>query len=184
MAKKIGAIVSLSIIAVLIIVTIVMANVNINYGIKFEKPQYVYVQYQSSGELGADEDQVNRIIEFISNTSKEKSLTALFNGRLNKKAEIVTENGTLPETDGFFVRFHYNQKQDLIEDGNKFKDGDGKTYQYTDLVFTVNNIDGEALTKVYVIPDSSNVSTYSHYYLLSADFGGLFDYLNENFVEN
>ena len=181
MAKKVGAIVSLSVIAVLIITTIVMACINVNYGVKFENPKYVYVNYQGAGEVEAETAQVERIIEFINDASKENSLTALFNGRLNKKAEVVTGNGTLLSTEGFFVRFHYDQKQDLIEGNKKFKDGDGKTYQYTDLIFSVNNVHGEALTKVYVIPDSSNTNAYSHYYLLSADFGGLFDYLNDNF---
>ena len=47
MAKKIGAIVSLSIIGVLILATIIMANVNVNYSIKCEKPQYNRCRHSS-----------------------------------------------------------------------------------------------------------------------------------------
>ena len=118
MAKKIGAIVSLSIIGVLILATIIMANVNVNYSIKCEKPQYIYVEYQDKGERGAKTEQVDEIINLIDNASKQKSLTALFNGNIGAKAQVVTENGTVPDIDGFYVRYHYDQKQDLKE-GNK-----------------------------------------------------------------
>ena len=93
MAKKIGAIVSLVIIAVLIVATIIMANINIDYSIKCVKPDVVYIQTKD-GQTGVTDEQKDEIVKLISNASEENSLTALFNGELNKKATVKTEKKT------------------------------------------------------------------------------------------
>ena len=64
MAKKIGAIVSLSIIGVLIIATIIMANIKINYSINCSTPDKIYVSYNNSGFTAVtSETQANKIVE-------------------------------------------------------------------------------------------------------------------------
>ena len=50
MAKKIGAIVSLSIIGILILATIIMANVNVDYSIDCAAPTQVWIQKGSETE--------------------------------------------------------------------------------------------------------------------------------------
>lgn len=172
MAKKIGAIVSLSIIGILIIATIIMANINIDYSVKCLKPDVVYVQTSDGNTLGVSSEQKDKIVELINLTSKEKVLTALFNGNLDKKAELVTEKSTISTPNNFYVRYKYTTKQELNENNS---------ITYEELVFVVNNIEGETEVKVYVIPESENANTYSHYYILSADFEELYSYLNENF---
>lgn len=180
MAKKIGAIVSLVLVGIVIIVAIVMANVKIDYSVKCLKPDVVYVQ-TSDGTVKVDNTQKDKIVDYISNASKESSLTALFNGNINKKAEIVSEKATLASPTTYYVRYHYNTKQNLVVNKKEYKNADGQTEKYDELVFVVNKFDGETEFKVYVILDSDNANSYSYYFKLSADFGELYDYLEKNF---
>ncbi len=187
MAKKIGAIISISIIGILIIATIIMANVNVNYGIKCANPTSVYVSYNTND---ANKERFagnysNKIVNHINNASKEKSLTALFNGTLGKKPNIVAASNvgkTIPSNSGFYVRYRYEDAQKLMDGKNIYKDSNGDVVYYEDLVFTVKDVDGIEVVNVYVIPNSQEPTTYTYYYELEADFGGLFDYLvNNNF---
>ncbi len=173
MAKKIGAIVSLSIIGILILTTIIMASVNVNYSIDCAKPKDVCVIYNSN-ERVVDAETANKIVGFIDNASKEKALTALFNGNINKEATLVLESNagkTIPSTSGFYVRYSYENQQ-------KTKDAEGKEVYYENLVFTVNNLEGSNEVKVYLIPDATNAMVYTHYYNLEANFKALYDFLD------
>lgn len=180
MAKKIGAILSLIIIGAVIIAAIVMANIDIDYSVKCVKPDVIYVQ-TSTDTIKVSNNQRDKIVELISGASKENVLTALFNGELGKKAEIVTSKATLTTPNNFYVRYKYTTKQDLVVDGKIYKNADGKTETYEELVFVVNPFDEEAEFKVYVIPESDSANVYSYYYNLSANFKDLYDYLSENF---
>ncbi len=178
MAKKIGAIVSLSIIGILILATIIMASINVNYSVKCATPTHVYVNYNSNDPLKERAvSDADTIVNYISNASKEKALTALFNGTLNKKAKLIaaSSNGkTLPSNGGFYVRYRYVNAQ-------KVQDNNGNDVYYDDLVFTVQEAEGTNLVKVYVIPDSAKASTYTYYYELEADFENLYNYLVDNY---
>ena len=80
MAKKIGAIVSLSIIGILILATIIMANVNVDYSIDCATPSNVWVLYNSNDpnkERVAGDENAKAIVDFINNASKEKSTSAM-----------------------------------------------------------------------------------------------------------
>ncbi len=177
MAKKIIAIVSLSIIGILILATIIMANVNVDYSIDCATPTSVWVNYNSndsSKEMKVKD--ADAVVDYINNASKEKSLTALFNGTLNKEAKLVAASSSgkkLPTNSGFYVRYRY-------ENAQKVKDNNGNVVYYDDLVFTVEDMEGTQLVKVYLIPNSANASTYTYYYELEADFESLYDYLVDN----
>ena len=182
MAKKIGAIASLSIIGILIIATIVMANININYGVPASTPNEIYVQYGNSTTFRADADQKSEIVKLINSASQEKSLTALFSGDLGKKAKITTSKSSLSlSSDTFYVRYSYNESQTLKDGKSKFVDGDGKSYTYDDLIFVVKDVDGQTEVRVYVIPDDAKSLNYTHYYTVEADFEDLYAYLDSQF---
>ena len=195
MAKKITAIVSLVIIGLLIIATIVMANVNVDYKINCAKPDKIYVQYGSStaqpiayfpGE-GENGEVYNEIWSLISNASKQNSLSALFNGNLNKKAEVVVAenptNGLTGVSANMFVTFVYNNPQNLMEGNKKYKDGDGQSAQYTELVFAVTEMNEQTSMKVYIkdyVKDpTASTKYYTRYYLLTANLGDLHTYLQD-----
>lgn len=191
MAKKIGAIVSLSIIGVLIVLTVIFANVKINYSIKCNTPDKIYVQTGSTSAVKVNDDEFDQIKKFIDNASKEVSISAMFNGRLNQKANIVSvsETGkTMPTAESFYVTYLYSTPQ-VLKDGKKdYKDSQGNKYYYRELVFDVTKTEGETTVKVYVKPyykaNSDEVATenkYTKYYELKADFSGLYNYLADNF---
>lgn len=177
MAKKIGAIISLSLIGILIIATIIMANIKVDYSINCEKPDHVYVNNIEKVEHS------DKIIELINNASNQNSLYALFNGSLNNEAVVKTSNkSTINSTSNYLVTFVYNEPQKLMQGNKEYEDAKGKKYTYNSLVFDVKNNDGEAEVKVYVIADrNSEPNTYTHYYLLQADFTELYSYLKQNF---
>lgn len=184
MAKKIGAIVSLSIIGLLIIATIIMANVKVDFSIQTAEPKTIWIGVGSvgNGEIEANAEQKNKIVDYINNASKETSLTAMFNGNLNNKATVVTKKGTISTSSNvFYVRYHYDNAQDLKEGKKIFKDADGNSYKFDELVFAVKDVDGVAVVNVYVIPDDMAHNVYTHYYELEADFAELYSYLDENF---
>lgn len=187
MAKKVGAIVSLSIIGVLIVLTIIFANVKYDYSIKCNAPDSIYVQTSSSSRRVADEAEYAKIKGFIDDASKEVFISAMFNGNLGKKANVVSESTvgkSLPKVDGYYVTYKYENPQ-ILQDGKKdYKDTQG-IYKFRELVFSVNKSDGEATVKVYVIPyydadgEVSVDNKYTKYYELSADFNDLYTYLTE-----
>ena len=187
MAKKIGAIVSLSIIGILILATIIMANVTVNYGINCATPYEVWINYKSNDpETELRCENVAEIEKFFNNTSKDSALNALFNKTLNKKAEVVMESAAgalIPTTDGFYVRYLYQNPQKLMEGKNEYKDSNGQVVYYKSLVFAINNIDEETEVIVYVVTDATKSNVYTHYYKLEANLGGLYDYLVEQGFE-
>jgi len=181
MAKKIGAIVSLIIIGIVIVAAIVMVNIDKNYNVECVKPDTIWVQTSDNNQHKATDEQKNKIVDFINNASKQNALTALFDGELNKSAELISSKSTISKPESFYVRYKYTTKQDLMVDGKEFKDADGNTVKFEELVFTVSDNEGETTVKVYVLLNSDEVNTYSYYYNLDANFEDLFDYLSENF---
>lgn len=181
MAKKIGAIVSLSIIAILIIATIIMANVSVDYSINCAKPTSVRVIYGNTEKVVGDE--ADKIVDIISNASKEKSLTALFNGNLNKKAELKVASSvgkTVPSNSGYYVRYRYANPQNLKDGKSNYKDSNGNTVVYDDLLFTVNE-SNNGVINVYVIQNKTNANVYTYYYELEADFSELYSLLDATY---
>ncbi len=173
MAKKIGAIVSLVIIGILIITTIVMANVSVNYGVVCASPNSVYVQYENGALRNATVDK-DKIVNYISNASQQKTLTAFFNGELNKSATLTAKTGRLSYSDSnFYVSYIYEETQTL-------KDNDGNTVNYEELVFEISETT-ETQYKVYVMTSSNVNTTYSYYYTIDADFTNAYNFLVANY---
>lgn len=182
MAKKIGAIVSLSIIGILIIATIIMANVSIDYSINCAKPTDIRVMYGKTERVETED--VDKIVSIISNASKEKSLTALFNGNLNKKAEIKVASSvgkTIPSSADYYVKYRYTNPQNLKDGNANYKDADGNTVTYESLLFTVDDNAENSVINVYVIQDNDKPNVYTYYYELDADFSELYNLLNNKY---
>ena len=187
MAKKLGAIISLSIIGVLILTTVIMANIDVSYALSYPTPDKIWIQYSSKTTRLLDDSKHNEVKNFIDAGSKEASLTALFNGTLNDEPVLVNNstNGTsIPSTSGYYITFLYNNPQKL----ENFKDENGKDYYYRALVFTVSNVDELAEIKVYVLPyyttDGETVQNdqtlYTKYYKVKANYSALYEYLTNN----
>lgn len=194
MAKKVSAIVSLSIIGVLIIATIIMANVQCSYGVNFKSPDLITVSYANSGtNLDTTEAQRNNIVSLINNASKENTLTAMFSGTLFDTAEVSTPTSNTStikkDNSKFYVYVTYNNPQKLMVGNKEYKDSEGKVYYYKELVFEVADTNGVAETNVYIIPSyKPNTDNepyleggYTRKYTVKANYSQLFKYLDENF---
>ncbi len=189
MQKRIWAIVSLSIIGILIIVTIIMANVDVNYKINCANPDIMWVQHASGNQVRVEGDEYDEILKYINNASKESSLTALFGGRINDTATVTSNGSTatsIPSTTNYYVIFEYNNPQKLMVGNDSYKDGDGNEYYYRELVFTVNPSEESGQVRVYIKPfynsngDAEIIETYTRYYTVTADFSGLYNYLQDS----
>lgn len=189
MQKRIWAIVSLSIIGILIIATIIMANVDVNYKINCANPDIMWVQHASGNQVRVEGDEYDEILNYINNASKESSLTALFGGRINDTATVTSNGSTatsIPSTTNYYVIFEYNNPQKLMVGNDSYKDGDGNEYYYRELVFTVNPSDESGQVRVYIKPfynsngDAEIIETYTRYYTVTADFSGLYNYLQDS----
>lgn len=181
MAKRIGAIVSLTIIGILIVATLVMANVKINYSIVCSQPETISVYNGNGTYREAKTEQKDKIVELINGASKMSALDALFSKKLGKKAMVDSKSGTINYSSGYLVRYSYNSNQTLKQGKKTFKDADGNSYEYKELVFEIKEKSGETEFYVYVIPDISKQNEYSHVYKLDANFEELFSYLKSNF---
>lgn len=186
MAKKLGAIISLSVIGLLILVTVIMANIDVNHALSCARPDKIEINYASNDTRLLDSDKYDEVIELINNGSKEASLTALFNGTLNDEPVLVnhsTKGTAIPSTTGFYVTFVYNNPQKIAD----FKDENGKDYYYRSLTFTVSNTDEVVETKVFVTPyygtdgNTENFEVkYTKYYRVTANYSALYEYLSDN----
>ena len=181
MAKKIGAIVSLSIIGILILLTIILANVQINHRIDCEKPQHVYV-YSNGIASGASQEEATKIVDYINNASKEVWLSAFFGGTLNDNAKVVANKGTISiSADSYYVSYVYNEEQTVKVNNKAYVDAEGKTCKFEELLFEVNNASGKNEVKVYIVPYAENNLKYTHYYTVNADFSDLYNYIDGRF---
>ena len=179
MAKRISAIISLVIIGILILTTIIMATIDVDHKIKCNQPNEIYIRYNSS-DKNTTEEQQKCIIDFIDNASKEKSLTALFNGHIGDQAELKLISTTpveIKDTSEFFVIYHYTTAQDLIVNNKIEKDENGQDIKYKELAFAIDKTQGLHEVKVYITPEGASSFTYSRYYNVRADFSDLYDYL-------
>lgn len=179
MAKRIGAIVSLCLIGVLVVATIVLANMKVNNNIKYNKPSEVSVIYKGQTESTIrNAEHANKVVKLMQKATEESFLTALFNKTLDEKAELKHYKSTAQEiaknNNGFYVIFTYDVPQKYTYNGTE--------YYYIDLVFTVNETDGEQLTKVYISEDGT--LSYSKYYELNVDYSEVFNYLTAKGYQN
>lgn len=182
MAKKIGACVSLGIIAILIIATIIMANINLSYSVQCATPSDIYVSLGSETSQPASAEEKTAIMNYINSASQEKMLTALFNGNLNKHATLTSKKGTLStESSKYYVRYTYNESQTLKVNGKDYMNEDKDTVKYDDLIFVIEDVEDATVVKVYVIPDDSNNMRYTYYYTVDANLSDLYSYLDANF---
>ena len=182
MAKRIGAIVSLVLIAILIISTVIMANTSVNYSVQCNTPDDIYVSLGSNSSQPATDKQKEEILAYINNASQEKVLTALFSGNLGKHAELTSKKSTLSTvSNNFYIRYTYNQEQKLQLNGQEYKDESNKSVVFEDLIFVLEDVEDATELKVYVIPNDDNNMRYTYYYTVEGDFAELYSYLDKNF---
>jgi len=175
MAKKITAIVSLTLVGIIVAAIIIMANITVDHNIDYATPSQMWVTYNSSTPRRVDnEEDKEKILSLMDEATQEKYLNALLTKTLDKKPEIKqnkTTKANIPSTTKYYVIFEFGQPQHLegIEEDNVY---------YRQLVFAVAQSEGEVETKVYISEDGD--MTYRYYYLITVDYSEIFNYLTNN----
>lgn len=168
MAKKIGAIITLVLIGLVVTATIIMANIKVSHNINYNKPTSVWVSYNNGAHAEVkNEEQVNKILNYMDEATEESFLNALLNKTLKEKPQAKKYRSTtsnIPSNSKFYLIFHYDNMQKL--------EGVDNVY-YSELVFTVSDTAEEA--KVYVSEDGS--MTYKYYYVLNVNYSEIYNYL-------
>ena len=194
MAKKITAIVSLVIVGILMITTLILANITVNRRINCADPNSVWVFTGTVWNAGSgretSKEEKDKIVDLINNASKGKLLSTMFNGNYYKKVEIEKADSLInistPRGFGYdyFVCYNYNNAQTLKLGNKDYKDDNGEKYLYKQLYFGVKSVEGRAVFDVYVAPylnANGGVNenyNYLYRYQLTADFGELYNYLS------
>ena len=191
MAKKIIATISLVLIGLLIVATIVMANVKVDYSVRCNAPDDIIVVTPSGSMPDPSTEQEQEIVKLISNASKRSSLSALFDGALFDKARIEDVNSSnasrttiVKKSNCYYVQYVYNEAQVLKYGKEDYKDANGSLYYYKRLWFEVPASNEEEVT-VYIVPwfDTDGVNknpksdNYTKVKKVSADLTALYDYL-------
>jgi methionine salvage enolase-phosphatase E1 len=170
MVKKITAIVSLSLILMVIAATIVLINIHVNHNIQYNNPKEIWVTFDGGPQIQVTEQEdVDKILKIMKKETSENMLSAIFNKSVNEKPELVNykdSSVSIPETNGFYVIFNYENPQ-LLE---------GDVY-YTNLIFTVEQKSGEKEVKVYISEDGS--MNYRKYYQLTVDYSDIYNLLED-----
>ena len=186
MAKRIGAIITLSLIGILIITTIVMSLIPVSYAIVCNTPDRIEYKVNNSGFLsGISDDDRGYIENYLNNTSKESSLVALFKNNINGKAEIVSgSRQTISySSSNNYIKFVYNTNQKLMDGKSVYKDSSNNEYEYKHLTFEIPYTQEEYI-KVYVTGASDNDDTYRKYYKLTGVYQELYNYITDMYNEN
>jgi len=178
MAKKIGAIFSLLLVGALVVATIILANIKVDNNINYRKPNEIWVTYNSQHQKLVDNKaDADKIVKLIDIAAEDRMLNAMFDKRLEEKAELKhykNSSGTdVPRNGDFYVIFKYNNQQKVVSNGI--------AYYYTELVFTVKDTDGEVLTKVYLTEGNM---VYARHYELNVDYSDVYNFLMEKGYNN
>ena len=174
MAKKISAIVSLVLIAIVVATTIIMATIKVDHNIKYKNPDEVWVTYNGKTQQIVAEKDANKILKLMKEATTESYLTALFNKTTKEKPELVDYRNTassIPSTSYYYVIFNYSNPQKIDDD-----------FYYTSLIFSIDKEDGEKEVKVYISEDGT--MTYKKYYLIDVDYSSIYTYLTNKGYNN
>ena len=177
--KKVLTIVSLSIVGALLLATIILACIPVGSLPKFADPIGVTIYSNELGVKKVDEDdKASNITSKMQSAVKQRCLSAIFNGTL-KNMSIKTMESTIyvprsnSETTKAKFEYKYAGKQTMAVNGVKF--------EYSSLLFEVNENDARDTMKIYVIKDDKTGDSvvYSHLISVDGNYSELFVYINE-----
>lgn len=162
--KKTITIIVVSIVALLITATVVLALIpTTQYNAISEGYSLITVyknSYDNSNTYQANQNEYKEIEKLHKESLKQNILSAMFQGTLSKDAKLEklssTSLSSLINTSAtnYFVEFDFNEEQTLIWEDKEYtyKDGNNTVVaKYTSLVLSVNNNDSFSETIVYVV---------------------------------
>lgn len=193
MLKKVLASISLALIGVLVLLTVITANIKVTHNVNCSTPDSIEVQY-SSTKTQLSDNQKQQLINLINNATKESSLTALFGGRVGDIPQLIANTSgtgntvsrrTLsnPGTNNFYVIYEYNNPQILMDGKHEYKDNNGNKCYYNKLYFSVKKTNDTNEIDVYIVSSENQTSSTVYYerrYVVSADYTEVYEFLVKN----
>jgi len=174
--KKIIAIISGCLVAILLTVTIVLACTKFTAAtvVKYDKiwAMEVYNSHHASDDamtLATNSDAYKEIIKLYKESLKENNLSSLFQGAKgfdeSVKNEEVKIANIIDNDEGTYV-FHlmYEEKQSLVLNGESYIDPESKTKEtvkFDSLYVEVKNTANFTEYKVYLVEDGASYSSWN-----------------------
>ena len=140
--------------------------------------------YAKTGEDNRDQETIDKIWEEFNNASKQKAITALFNGTISDtvkyekfagpKYPSIKEN----EADKAIIVFEYSEKQYVDDKGNKVKEDTEKKTTYNYVLFEISKEDVRSEVKIMIgeRSSSSQIKAYGQY-TMSGNFAELYNFI-------
>ena len=175
-AKKVGLIVTVSVVCALIIATLVMTFVPHSFLMDINDPDMITVYYSSkSGTFNESDnkDIYNKLLDKFNASFEQSVLSALFNGDLSTEATLKSSSTTLSLSSGNYLKFTYLTSQTFTYNKNEYK--------YKHIIFKLASSEDEfESTTAYIILENESNENYSRYqYTIQANYATLLDYLGE-----
>ena len=184
--KKIIAIVSGCLVAILLTVTIILActqNVATNvvnsgaYSIEVFKGSST-----STLEVNKDRAEYKEIMKRYEASLKENNLSSIFQGAKSWKAEVENEEVSISEITSnestYVLHFIFDEEQTLKLSGKEYTDEEGEKLCYTRLYVVVNNSANYEDYKVYLVNGGQATKSYYNVNLI-AHQSSLYEYIGE-----
>ena len=186
--KKIIAIISGCLVAILLAVTITLACTKFTaQAVVNEGATSIEIFKGSSTstlEVSSERDEYKKIMELYNKSLKENTLSSLFQGATGFKAEVNDEEVSVSTITGnestYVLHFIYNEVQTLKINNKDYIDEDSTTKEtitYTGLYVVVNNSANFTEYNVYLVNGSDAKSQYN--VSLIAQQADLYEYIGE-----
>ena len=184
--KKIIAIISGCLVAILLTVTIVLACTKHTATSVINTGAYSIEIYKGSStsalEIDEDRNEYKEIMKRYKASLKENNLSAIFQGAKSWKPEVKNEEvaiSTVTSVESTYVlRFIYDEEQTLKLNGKNYSDPETENVvTYTGLYVVVNNSANYEDYKVYLVNGNDTKSYYN--VNLIAHQASLYEYIGE-----
>lgn len=178
--KKMGAIISLSLIGALIITTITLALIPFNYMMNISTPDIISVYKDGTKTTylkDVESEKFDEFFELFTKGFKVNIMSAIFNGNFKKSELVIGQTRSESLNSGTKLMFEYNTPQ-VLKDGNDNYNNGEVTYEY--LVFEISETDDMILQKCYIANTDviSNYVSYKNYYETLCNFSELYNFIN------
>ena len=195
--KKIIGIIGGSLVAILLVVTIILAcTTHTAYKLDIAKPSFIEIYKGSeTAKLTVvkdnvdDEEVYNKIISLYNKSFKENNLSALFQGAKGFKKEVKNKQVQLSDilndaSGNFILHYRYsNGQQNLKIDGKDYVNPENKSEKvtFTDLYIEVANTANYNEFKVYLAVDPTEGPATESYWQVNliAHQSDLYTYLSD-----
>ena len=180
------------IVGVLVLSTLVLYLIPVNYKPEIETPSAISITESSGGSssiLCSEDNAVDRYNEINDEFKKsftESVLTGIFSGRLGVKSRIESYYSSDPTSNfsGYVVNFIFKTKQTIMLNGKEYNPptNSNETIQFDEIIFELAEDQGFGTHYIYYVyeyTDSSNIERTMYYkQSITCNFDGLYDLIN------